>query len=51
MATTKGEQMARGAGVWVSSHEHSHFVFKIEDLGETVMLDPWILFWKMYRDF
>ena len=46
----KGLQFAKGAGVRVGFHEHSHFVFKIFDEGELVMLDPWILFWKMYRD-
>lgn len=45
-----GQQFARGAGVWVGATEHSHFVFKIHDRGETVFLDPWILFWQMYRD-
>ena len=46
----KGEQFARAAGVWVGAHEHSHFVFKIRERGKTYILDPWILFWKMYRD-
>ena len=27
-----------------------HFVFKVHDYGETIHLDPWILFWQMYRD-
>jgi hypothetical protein len=30
--------------------DHSHFVFKVHDRGETILLDPWILFWQMYRD-
>lgn len=46
----KGVPFARAAGVWTGAVEHSHFVFKIHDEGETVLLDPWILFWQMYRD-
>lgn len=46
----KGKQYAKGAGVHVGAAEHSHFVFKIHDYGETVMLDPWILFRQMYID-
>ena len=46
----KGEQFAYGAGVLSGDVDHSHFVFKIHDEGETVLLDPWILFWQMYRD-
>lgn len=45
-----GQQYALGAGVRVGLFEHSHFIFKIYDRGEIVMLDPWILFWQMYRD-
>lgn len=47
-----GVQYAEGAGVWVGSHEHSHFVFGVRAPGETetILLDPWILFWQMYRD-
>lgn len=46
----KGQQFAWGAGVLSGAVEHSHFVFKIHDYGETILLDPWILFWQMYRD-
>jgi hypothetical protein len=45
-----GRQFARGAGVLSGAVDHSHFVFKIHDRGETLLLDPWILFWQMYRD-
>jgi len=49
-----GEQMARGAGVGVGGHEHSHFVFAVIEPGETfedrILLDPWILFRQMYID-
>lgn len=45
-----GVQFARGAGVWSGDAEHSHFVFKVHDYGETILLDPWILFWQMYQD-
>lgn len=46
----KGQQLAKGAGVWPGVVNHSHFVFKIHDDGDTVLLDPWILFWQMYQD-
>ena len=46
----KGQQFAWGAGVLSGGIDHSHFVFKIHDYGETLLLDPWILFWQMYRD-
>ncbi len=46
----KGEQFARGAGVFSGAVDHSHFVFKVHQRGETILLDPWILFWQMQRD-
>tara|TARA_B100000614_G_scaffold260917_1_gene289037 strand:- start:1226 stop:1474 length:249 start_codon:yes stop_codon:yes gene_type:complete len=45
-----GEQFAWGAGVWSGDAEYSHFVFKVHNYGETILLDPWILFWQMYQD-
>jgi hypothetical protein len=45
-----GEQFAWGAGVHSGAIDHSHFVFKIHDQGETILIDPWILFWQMYQD-
>ena len=46
----RGQQFAWGAGVRSGVAHHSHFVFKVHDEGETILLDPWILFWQMYRD-
>ncbi|MBN1673533.1 MAG: hypothetical protein JXR37_20980 [Kiritimatiellae bacterium] len=46
----KGQQYADGAGVLSGAVDHSHFMFKIHDEGETILLDPWILFWQMYHD-
>lgn len=46
----QGRQFAWGAGVLSGTVDHSHFVFKVHDYGETILLDPWILFWQMYRD-
>jgi len=43
----KGEQFALGAGVLSGAVDHSHFVFRVHDEGETVLLDPWILFGQM----
>jgi hypothetical protein len=49
-----GQLYAEGAGVYVGSHEHSHFVFKVREPGaaeaDNILLDPWILFWQMYQD-
>ena len=46
----KGQQFAWGAGALSGAVDHSHFVFEVHDHGETILLDPWILFWQMYRD-
>ncbi len=49
-----GTHIADGAGVSVGAYEHSHFVFKVIEPGmghdDAILLDPWILFWQMYRD-
>lgn len=45
-----GGQFAVGAGVATGAVEHSHFVFKIFDDGELILIDPWILFWQMQKD-
>ena len=49
-----GTLLADGAGVWIGSQEHSHFVFKVVEPGDAddqaILLDPWILFRQMYRD-
>lgn len=47
---TKGTLYAKTAGVYVGKIDHTHFVFKIYDYGDIIFLDPWILFWQMYRD-
>lgn len=46
----RGRHYAEGAGVWSGAADHSHFEFKIHDYGKTIPLDPWILFWQMYKD-
>ena len=49
-----GIHLADAAGVWVGSHEHSHFVFGLIEPGapddHKILLDPWILFWQMLQD-
>jgi hypothetical protein len=46
----KGKQYAVGAGTAVGVVDHSHFIFRVYDDGNLYLLDPWILFWQMYRD-
>ena len=46
----RGQQFAKGAGVLSGAADHSHFVFRIREDGIEYFLDPWILFWKMYKD-
>ena len=46
----KGTRYAVGAGEAVGVVDHSHFIFKVYDDGNLYLLDPWILFWQMYKD-
>lgn len=46
----RGVQFASGAGVLSGVADHSHFVFRVVEDGREYLLDPWILFWQMYRD-
>lgn len=49
-----GTLYADTGGVYIGSHEHTHFVFGVLEPGDSmdalILLDPWILFWQMYRD-
>ena len=46
----QGTMYAETAGVHVGSKEHTHFVFRIIEGGESYWIDPWILFWQTFRD-
>lgn len=46
----RGTPYATTAGVAVGLHEHTHFIFQVIDQGGEYLLDPWILFWQMFRD-
>ena len=48
----RGTQYATAAGVWVGSHQHTHWVFKIRPKqgGPEIHLDPWILHWQIFED-
>jgi len=48
-ALAAGTPYATGAGVAVGMHEHSHFMFRVIEQGGDYWLDPWILFWEMFR--
>lgn len=45
-----GTHYAEAAGVWVGSHDHTHFVFKVKDRGRVFHLDPWILFRQIFEN-
>ncbi len=45
-----GTHYAEAAGVFVGAHEHSHFVFKVTEGEEAILLDPWILFWQTFEN-
>ena len=46
----RGQKYAETAGVHIGAHEHTHFVFRIFEQGESYWIDPWLLFWQMLRD-
>ncbi len=46
----QGDHYAAAAGELTGSHAHSHFVFKIGEDGEEILLDPWILFWQIFEN-
>jgi len=48
-ALKAGTRYATTAGVLAGSHEHTHFMFRVLDQGGDYPLDPWILFWEMFR--
>ena len=46
----QGVKYAETAGVLTGGHEHTHFVFRLFEEGESFFLDPWILFWQTFKD-
>jgi PKD repeat protein len=46
----RGTHYAVAAGVLTGSHAHSHFVFKVGEEDEEILLDPWILFWQIFEN-
>jgi len=44
-----GTPYSTTAGVHVGSHQHTHFIFRIIDQGGDYLLDPWIVFWEIFR--
>ncbi|MHB9025965.1 MAG: hypothetical protein ACYC7E_17640 [Armatimonadota bacterium] len=44
-----GVPYATTAGVAVGYHEHTHFLFQVLEQGGAYWLDPWILFWTIFR--
>lgn len=45
-----GVHYAEAAGVLSGAHELSHFILGIRDGEASLMVDPWLIFWQMYRD-
>jgi hypothetical protein len=31
------------------AHQHAHFLLRVIEQGGDYLLDPWILFWKSFR--
>lgn len=48
-ALRRGTPYATTAGVHIGAHEHTHFVFRVLEEGGDYLLDPWMLFWEMFR--
>jgi len=46
----QGVHYANTAGVYTGEHEHTHFVFRIFEEGMDYFLDPWIIFWQIFRN-
>lgn len=47
----KGTVYAKGAGVYVGKHDHSHFEFWIENEEKgAIYLDAWILYWQIFEN-
>ncbi len=46
----QGTHYAEAAGTLTGSHAHSHFVFKVGEEDDEVLLDPWILFWQIFEN-
>ncbi len=44
-----GTPYADTAGVAVGRHQHTHLNFRILEQGGDYLLDPWILFWQIFR--
>jgi hypothetical protein len=49
-ALKAGAAYATTAGTAVGRHQHTHFMFKVSEHGGEYWLDPWILFWQIFRD-
>jgi hypothetical protein len=45
-----GRKYAETAGVYIGAEEHTHFVFRVFEEGESYWIDPWIFFWQTFRD-
>lgn len=45
-----GTLYAETAGVHIGAAQHTHFVFRVFEEGESYFLDPWIVFWQTFRD-
>lgn len=46
---TAGAPYATTAGTAVGAHQHTHFIFQVTEQGGSYLLDPWILFWGIFR--
>jgi len=44
-----GTSYATTAGVFIGAHEHTHFLFQVQEQEGEYLLDPWILFWGIFH--
>ena len=45
----RGTPYATAGGVLSGDHQHAHFMFHIIEQGGDYLLDPWLLFWEIFR--
>ena len=47
---SRGTKYAETAGTHYGRAQHTHFVLRVFEEGESFFLDPWIFFWQTFQD-